>query len=714
MVGSGAVHPLSAAQEQLWFIDQLRSGAAVEYLLPATLRLRGPLDLAALTEALTRIADRHTVLRSRFDTVGGAAVRIVTDPAPVEPSVVDLTDRPAAEREAGVREIRLRDLSTPIDLRTQPPWRVTLVRVADDDAVLLIVVHHIVFDGMSWSVLARELRAFYGAATRGEPVALPEVHDIEACPETGPGDDGLAYWTNRLAGLAPLELPTDRARPAQWVADGDNVDLVVPSDLANRLAALGRAHRATPFMVYLAAYQLLLARYSRQDDVAVGVSVSTRRPDELPLIGMFLNTVVLRGDLSGQPSFEDLLVRARTTALEAYAHQDVPFDRIIAHLAPERDPSRNPVFQAGIAWYDARRSPYELPGLDVTLCRPLWASSAFDLSLHLAQFADGSVHGQLIYPTSLFDRARIERMAANYVRLLAEVAAAPGDKAHAVELVAESEQERLRSFGTAAAQAADLSLPELFFAQAARSPNAVAVVSDVDELTYGGLAVRVDALAGHLRGLGVGTETPVGVAMERGTDLAVALLAILTTGATYVPLPPDHPAERLRHVVDDTGIALVLSHATVDVLLPDSLTRVDLDEHRDTIARDSLGDRPVIHGAQTAYVVHTSGSTGTPKGVAVTHDGIRNRVLWSVRNQLIATDRVLHKTTIGFDASLWELLTPLIAGATLVMAPPGAHRDPAAMAKAITRHRATVLQLVPSVLRLLLDQPEFGACVSLR
>ncbi|MEV7548252.1 amino acid adenylation domain-containing protein [Amycolatopsis sp. NPDC089917] len=711
-MASGDVHPLSSAQEQLWFIDQLRSGAAIEHLLSATLRLRGDLDVGALTAALTEIAARHAVLRSRFDTVNGTAVRIVMDPAPVEPSSVDLTGLPPAEREASLREIRLRDLRTPIDLRTEPPWRVTLVRQAEDEAILLIAVHHIAFDGLSWSVLARELDAFYGAAELPEPGL--QHHDALNRRERKADDGGLTYWTGRLAGLAPLELPADRPRPARWEAEGDSVDFIVPPDLAGRLRELGRAHRATPFMVYLAAYQLLLARYSGQDDIAVGVSVSTRRPDELSLIGMFLNTLVLRGDLSGEPSFADLLGQARKTALEAYAHQDVPFDQVIARLEPERDPSRNPVFQAGIAWYDARRQPYRLPGLDVSLCPPLWAASAFDLSLHLAQFTDGSVQGQLIHPKSLFDRDRIDRMAANYLRLLEEITAAPESPAPLLELVAEPEQDRLRSFGTATAVAAGQSLPELFFDQAARSPESVAVVSDVDEVSYGELAERVSALAGYLRQRGVGTETPVGVALDRGADLVVALLAILTAGGTYVPLPPDHPAERLRQVVADTGATLVLSRSTVDITLPDTLGRIDLDEHRDAIAGHALTERPAVHGAQIAYVVHTSGSTGRPKGVAVTHDGIRNRVLWSVRTQLTAADRVLQKTTTGFDASLWELLTPFAAGATLVMAPPGAHRDPAAMAGAIVRHGATVLQLVPSVLRLLLDEPAFAECASLR
>ncbi|WET76910.1 amino acid adenylation domain-containing protein [Amycolatopsis sp. QT-25] len=712
MVESGDVHPLSSAQEQLWFIDQLRSGAAIEHLLSATLRLRGDLDVEALTAALTKIAARHAVLRSRFDTVTGTAVRIVKDPAPVEPANVDLTGLPPGDREASLREIRLRDLRTPIDLRTEPPWRVTLVRLAEDEAALVIAVHHIAFDGLSWSVLARELDAFYGAAELPEPGL--QYHEALRRHERKATDGGLAYWVDRLAGLGPLELPTDRPRPARWAADGDCADFVVPSALAAKLRELGRTHRATPFMVYLAAYQLLLSRYAGQDDIAVGVSVSTRRPDELSLIGMFLTTLVLRGDLSGTPSFAEILGQVRKSALEAYAHQDVPFDQVITRLEPDRDPSRNPVFQAGMAWYDARRRPYRLPGLDVSLCPPLWAASAFDLSLHLAQFADGSVQGQLIFPTSLFDRARIDRMAANYLRLLEEITAAPEGPAPLLELVAEAEQDRLRSFGTGTTEPAGRSLPELFFDQAARSPASVAVLSDVDEVSYGELAARVDALAGHLRQHGVGTETPVGVALDRGTDLVVALLAILTAGGTYVPLPPDHPAGRLHQIVADTGATLVLSHSTVDVRLPDTLTRIDLDGHRDTIARHTLAERPVIHGAQIAYVVHTSGSTGTPKGVAVTHGGIRNRVLWSVRTQLTAADRVLQKTTIGFDASLWELLAPFAAGATLVMAPPGAHRDPAAMAGAIVRHGATILQLVPSVLRLLLDEPGFAECASLR
>lgn len=717
-----AARPLSFAQEQLWFLDQLQDGGSIDYLLSATLRMHGPLDVRALTRTLATIADRHTVLRSCYDERDGEIVQLELPDCPLPMTVLELIDVPSDEHGDRIQELRLRDLRTSIDLRSQPPWRITLLRLSPDDAQLLITVHHIAFDGLSWSILADEMAELYGAFVADAPSLLArpgmQYHDAASRQRAIPPDrlaQQLEFWRQQLAGLTPLELPTDRSRPMTWDPTGDYVEFRVPVGLAQRVREICRTNAVTPFMVYLAAYQLLLARYAGQTDVGVGVSVSNRRPDERQLIGMFLNTLVLRADLSAGPSFAELLKQVGQTAIAAFANQDVPFDQVAACFTEQQDRSRNPLFQAGIAWYDARRRPHRLPGIEVSTVDPIWASSAFDLSLHLAQTSDGSVKAQLVFPTSLFDRSRIERMAANYLGILSQAVARPNVPTTVLELVSEEERQQLLHWGLHSADRPDPLLPELFRTQVRCTPDATALITDDEELSYRELADRVDALTGYLHRLGVGVETPVGVAVERSSELIVAVLGVLAAGASYVPLPPDHPAERLGQVIASAGVGLILTQAALAHRLPDSIDHLVLDRDWPAVAgAGAVTPQPTLRDANIAYIVHTSGSTGRPKGVAITHAGIRNRVLWSVDQQLRATDRVLQKTTIGFDAAVWELLAPLTAGATVVMAPVDAHRDPAVLVEAIRKHDATVLQLVPSVLRLLVGEPALAGCRSLR
>ncbi|MFI8083400.1 amino acid adenylation domain-containing protein [Kitasatospora sp. NPDC086009] len=724
--------PLSYAQEQLWFLDQLRSGASTEYLMCEAFRIRGPLDLPVLEAAFTEVAARHEVLRSRYGTEGGSGVQYVDEPGPVPLAVLDLTGVPADGREARVRELHAAELRAPIDLRARAPWRLTLARFAEDEAVLLVTVHHIAFDGWSWGILARELHELCDAFAAGRPSPLEPVpvqyadfaqwqrDTWAATPERAERRRG--YWRERLAGLEPLELPTDRRRPAQWDPAGDSVPFTVPAELAQRLAALGRDGGATPFMVHLAAFQLLLARWSGARDVAVGVSVSDRDEVALePLVGMFLNTLVLRTDLSGRGSFLDLLARVRETTLDAYEHQDVPFGWVVADLAPERDLSRNPVFQVGFALHNAERRPLRLPGLDVSKVEAATEHSAFDLSLHLSELPDGSFAARLIYPTALFDRARIERMAASLLRLLAAVAERPAAPAHTLETVPDAELADLARWNRTETGRPRQSLAELFFAQALATPDAGAVVSGGQRTDYAALADRVRRLAGVLRSRGVGRESPVGVALHRGTDLVATLLAVLTAGGVYVPLAPEQPAERLAHLVADAGVGLLVTEESLLGQLPPHPNTLVLDREGGEGGEDPAGapsadlEPAGATGAEAAYVMYTSGSTGRPKGVVVPEAAIRNRVLWSVeRYGLGPGDRVLQKTTIGFDAAVWEFLSPLVCGATVVTGPQDAHRDPAVMARAVAEHRVTVLQGVPSMLRLLLDEPALADCDALR
>ncbi|MFE1961871.1 amino acid adenylation domain-containing protein [Streptomyces sp. NPDC059479] len=734
-------YPLSFAQEQLWFLDQLRSGATTEYLLHEAFRLRGPLDTGALTAALSEIAVRHEVLRTRYGSVDGdgdnggdgsgvgAGAQTVDPPRPVEPVLVDLSGLPADERRTRLRELSATELRTPIDLRERPPWRLTLVDLGPDDTALLITVHHIAFDGWSWGVLAEEIETLYTAFTKGEPSPLEPLpvqyldyaqwqrESYEASAESM--DRQRAYWRERLADLDPLELPADRPRPARWDSSGDSLSFTVPAALAARVDEVGRRAGATPFMTYLAAFQLLLARHTGRRDVAVGVSLASRDQPELDqMIGMFLNTVVLRTDLSGDPSFTELLARVRDAQLDDFSNQEVPFERVVADLAPERDPSRNPVFQVGFALHNARRRPLRLPGLEVSKYESTTASSAFDLSLHLAARPDGSLEAKFLYPTALFDAARMERMADGLLRLLTDIADRPGVSVHRLEIVPESELPRFAEWNRTDTVTADRSLSELFLERARATPDAPAVVSGSTETSYAELARQVGVLSRRLRSLGVTRGTPVGVALHRGGDLVTALLAVLASGGVYVPLAPEHPAERLAFMISDAGAEVLLTQESLRERLPahPRVVTVDGAGRDESVPSDTALRAPVFVGnSDAAYIMYTSGSTGRPKGVVVTHAGIRNRVLWSVDRYGIGPgDRVLQKTTIGFDAAVWEFLSPLVSGGAVVMAPEEAHRDPSVMVRAVAEHDVTVLQLVPSVLRLLLAETDLGECSALR
>ncbi|WP_299541541.1 non-ribosomal peptide synthetase [uncultured Streptomyces sp.] len=680
---TGGPLPLSPAQQRLWFLDQLEPGRA-EYVVPFALRVRGALDVTALDSALTGMVARHEVLRTRFVAQDGEPGQVIDPPAPVRATVHDLRGLPGPQerRSAALRFVE-DQAARPFDLATGPLLRAHVVRLADDEATVLLTVHHIVADGWSEGVMARELREGYRAAVSGaEPSGLPGLpvqyadfsvwqRERLAGEESG---EQLAYWRDRLTGAEPLELPTDHRRPAGPPRGGSTVRFDVPAGVAARLRTTATANGASLYMVLLAVFQVLLAKYSRQDDIAVGSPIAGRnRAETEDLIGFFVNTLVMRTDLSGDPDFGELLDRVKDTALGAYDHQDLPFERLVEELAPDRDPSRNPLFQT---LFVLQNTPddhaWSLPGLEVEPFAVALPDAKFDLSLMMSEGPDGGLSGALEYRTDLFERETVARLAGHLGILLETVAGSPA--ARLSQLCMLTEQERRTTLvewnDTAAAHPGTATLHGLFEEWAARQPDAVAVETPDASLTYAELNARANRIAHHLRGrYGARPDMPVAVCLGRGTDLVTAELAVLKSGAAYVPMDPEYPAERLAYMVEDTRTPVVLTHSAHADRLPPGIPLLLLDAcdaEGGPLAGEPVTDpEPAATAHDLAYLIYTSGSTGRPKGVEVEHHSLVNLTHWTADTYgLGAGQRIALLAGVGFDAAAWELWLGLTRGAT--------------------------------------------------
>ncbi|MFJ6215466.1 amino acid adenylation domain-containing protein [Streptomyces sp. NPDC092296] len=705
----------SFSQQRLWFLDQLRPGSA-DYLLPLALRIHGALDAAALTEAFAAVLDRHQVLRTRYVAVDGEPAAQVVPGAEVRLRRVDAT----SDGEAAVPALVERELRRPIDLATAPALRATLAELGTDDHLLIVVVHHIAFDFSSWSILTRDLAAAYRARTTGEVPDLPELPlqyaDFAARQrERLAGAQlakGTAYWRSRLAGLGPLELPTDRPRPAVWDGEAVTTRFALPAELVAEVDRMARSHRATRFMVLLAAFHALLGRYSGQLDFAVGTPVAGRGRAELrDLIGLFVNTVALRADLSGRPGFTELVRRVRAASLADLSHADTPFEHVVTELAPERDLARNPLFQVSFLLLNSVADAPAFPGLDVEVVPTPTGGTPLDLVLDLLGAPDGGMTGRLQYAAALFEPETMAQFGAGYVELLRGLLAAPEEPVDEVAgrlaALPGRERSRLLALGAGAERAEPgLTFTDLFEQQVRATPEAVAVASSDGELDYAQLDARANRLAHRLRALGVGPGVRVGVHLERGTGLLVALLAVLKADGVYVPLDPIHPAKRLGYLLDDTGARVVVTERALAGNVAEAPVRtVLLDRDRAEIDAQPA-DRPArTAGPQDlAYMFHTSGSTGMPKGVLIPHRALANFLLsMADRLELRAGEAVMGLTTVCFDPSMLELCLPLLGGARLVLADTEQARDPQRMVHLIGATRPTVLQATPSVLRMLTD-----------
>ncbi|MGH3875276.1 MAG: amino acid adenylation domain-containing protein, partial [Pseudonocardiaceae bacterium] len=621
--------PQSFAQQRLWFLHQFEPGSA-EYATRLGLRLRGELDIDALAVAFTGLVARHESLRTTFEAVDGQGVQVIHPPVAVALPLLDLSDLAEPDRVVQLQRVMAAQLSQPFLLQHGPLWRVRLVRSGAQDHVLILVLHHIITDGWSMGVLLEELGALYRAPDH-EMAALPvQYADFAAWQRaalSGPVlDEGLAYWQRRLDGVAPLELPADRPRPAVQTTSGAMVEFQVPAGVAAQLKELGRQRGSTLFMTLVAACQLLLHRWSGQDDIAVGTVVSGRERTELEgLIGFFVNTVVLRCQVDTRLTFTQFLGAVRETVLDAFAHQQVPFERVVDHLQPVRDTSRTPLFQAMVVLQNAPNRVPELPGLQVEALELPVATASFDVTVEF-QESDRGLCGAVIYNTDLFDRETIERLAGNLLVLLAGVAAQPAGLVSALPLLLAPERDRLLiEWNDTDRDMPAATLAQLFEAQVLRSPHAPAVIAGGEVVSFAELNARANRLARLLVARGAGPERVVALALPRSVDIVVAQLAVVKAGAAFLPLDPAYPAERIAFMVADAAPVLALAQgepaglAEIPVLVLDDPAVLAAMGEGDLTDADRSA--PLVP-AHPAYVIYTSGSTGRPKGVVVTHTGL--------------------------------------------------------------------------------------------
>jgi len=725
--------PLSFAQARLWFITQLQPDSAA-YNIPVAYRLTGTLNVVALEQSLGEIVQRHESLRTAFAAVNGQPVQVIHNSQTLLLPIVELQDLPTELRRAEAERLATESAGQPFNLATGPLWRVQLLRLTTEDHLLLFTIHHIVFDEWSLNVFLQELAALYEAFSTKKPSSLSELpiqfadfahwqrQWLQSVGTDGhsPLQTQIDYWKQQLANSPPvLELPTDRPRPSVITYSGRRQYLELPQSLTEALITLSQRSGVTLYMTLLAAFKTLLYRYSGQSDMIVGSPIAGRNRSETEdLIGFFVNTLVLRTDLSGNPSVQELLGRIKEVALSAYDHQDLPFEKLVEELQPERSLSYNPLFQVMFVFQNAPMGQLDLPGLTLSAQSVQTQATQFDLTLELEETASG-LKGCLDYNTDLFDDATIVRMAGHFQILLEGIVADPQQRIRELPLLTAAEQQQLlfEWNGTSRDYPLDLCVHQFFEAQVEKTPDAVAVVFVEQQITYIELNCRANQLAHRLQALGVRPDVLVGLCVERSIEMVVGILGILKAGGAYVPLDPAYPQERLAFILEDTQTPVILTQEKFVHHQPDRGAQIIcLDSDWATIAQNSP-ENPVsaVTAAHLLYVIYTSGSTGQPKGVMIPHRGICNMLCWRQKTFGITEfDKVLQTISFSFDPSVWQIFWPLSNGAQLVMASPGGHQDSAYLVKTIAEQQITVLGLVPSIMRMLLEEKGFSNFQQLR
>ena len=728
-VSSAERDRLSYAQQRMWFLWHLepQSGA---YNLPSAVRLNGPLDRQALERAFASLVQRHETLRTVFPRGADDSLAQAPLQRPLEVAFEDCSGLPEAEQEARLREEAQRESLQPFDLCEGPLLRVRLIRLGEERHVLLLTLHHIVSDGWSMNVLIEEFSRFYSAyATGAEPglPALPIQYADYALwqrswLEAGEQERQLEYWRGKLGERHPvLELPTDHPRPAVPSYRGSRYEFSIEPALAEALRGTARRQGLTLFMLLLGGFNILLQRYSGQTDLRVGVPIANRNRAEVEgLIGLFVNTQVLRSVFDGRTSVATLLAGLKDTVLGAQAHQDLPFERLVEAFKVERSLSHSPLFQV---MYNHQPLVADIEALDsvagLSFGQLDWKSrtTQFDLSLDTYE-KGGRLYAALTYATDLFEARTVERMARHWQNLLRGMLENPQASVDSLPMLdAEERGQLLEGWNaTAAEYPLQRGVHRLFEEQVERTPTAPALAFGEERLDYAELNRRANRLAHALIERGVGADRLVGVAMERSIEMVVALMAILKAGGAYVPVDPEYPEERQAYMLEDSGVQLLLSQSHLKLPLAQGVQRIDLDQ-ADAWLENHAENNPGIelNGENLAYVIYTSGSTGKPKGAGNRHSALSNRLCWMQQAYGLGVgDTVLQKTPFSFDVSVWEFFWPLMSGARLVVAAPGDHRDPAKLVALINREGVDTLHFVPSMLQAFLQDEDVVSCTSLK
>jgi len=671
--------PLSFSQQRLWFLDKLEPGSPL-YNIPAVLRLKGTLNSSALQQSFQEIIKRHEVLRTVFSEEKGEAVQIVSETVSFQIEKIDLQDTPEAEREHTLRRYAAEESVKPFQLSSGPLLRVSLLAFSATDHALLVTMHHIVSDNWSTGIFVHEIMQLYSAFVQGQQPHLPplavQYADFAAWQRKWfkgkTMDDQIAYWKEALQGIPPvIELPLDKPRPAYQTYNGDFKTFSIPKATTESLKNLSREQDVTLFMTLLSAYYVLLHRYAGQDDICVGSPIANRnRKETEAMIGFFVNTLVLRANLHGNPTFSELLQRTKETTLGAFAHQDLPFETLVEELQPERDMSHSPLFQVMFVLNNAPVEKLELPGVELSVVEIENKTSKFDLILNVFE-DDKGLQCKIEYNTDLFEAATIERLSRHYQTLLNSIVQTPQERIGRLSILDDSEKEQLHAWNAPERfYDESQSIVDLLVRQAQATPEAPALRVLDETLKYDELLEQSNRLANLLLQKGLKHGDKVGVFADRSAQVIVSFLAVLKAGGVYLPLDPSYPKERLEYMLDDSGAAFLLTLSQLKDILPGNQRQtIVLDEARETLAAVSA-DLPEVTLAadDTAYVIYTSGSTGQPKGVEISHAAIANHCVDMANYyQLTPEDNVLQFAALNFDASIEQILPPLISGATVCM-----------------------------------------------
>lgn len=715
--------PLSFAQERLWLLNQLNPEGAA-YTISAAMRVEGILNIAAMEATIAEIIERHENLRTRFESRAGVPFQVIDAPAPVAMTSTDLSGLDSVEQVEEVSRLARLQAIKPFDLSRGPLLRASLFRLADREHVVLLTMHHIIWDGWSTGVMLREIATIYPELAAGRrPIPLKPLRlqyaDFSVWQRKWLSGDVLkqqqAYWRGQLEG-APnaLELPSDRLRKAEQSSRGNRLHVQFSAELSARLNRLARREGATLFMLLLSAFSALLSRWSGQEDIVIGTPIANRTNVEIEeLIGVFVNTLALRTKVTGDPTFLELLKQVRENTLSAYANQDLPFEYLVEMLQPDRDRSRHPIFQVMLVLQNTPRGALELPGLRLSSVDVAQNTAKFDIMLSLAEYPEG-LGGEVEYSTDLFEKETIERFVRQFTRFLEGAVFDPTQRVKDMKIMSESEiLQTIYGWNDTFYPVPETNVVKLFETQAERNPDAVAVVFGDTSLSYAQLNQRAEKLAHVLNAEGVRPERIVGLCMERSLEMLVALLGILKAGGAYLPLAPEYPPARLQFLIEDAKPICVLTEGNTGSVLPPGVRQIRVDEatlsYTKRGADTNLNVMPSgeLRGEHPAYLLYTSGSTGMPKGVLVEHKSLANRILWMQSEfELQPDDRVLQKTPYTFDVSVWEFFWPLSVGATLVVAKPHGHQDPRYIARLVREEQITTIHFVPSMLRAFLQTNE--------